>query len=411
MERKDIVDYLTNLFTAAPALGPIPDMKRAYDMIPKPEGFELISTDPPAPTYTPAPQTPPQAPVAPTPAPVAQAPRPVASSPVAPAPTVPTPPVMPAPVAQRPQIEPYSGKYDDNARQALYDQIASKRSENAGWEAIGNVADLNSRVGGGTPLNAAAGVVSKVDNANKTAKADFEAGRTAMVGDQDRALSREDKRAALEATLAAKRESDQLRHEDRKLASESSKALKDLTLGTRNDQFKDSKTQSMRKEIMGAKPYQSYLTVRGMANSVRMATKDPSAYGDLSSIYALVKGLDPTSVVREGEIGLMREVSGLKDRLVGTLEKWGGRGPLTGSQMQDIEKIMGRLEQISADNVRGHAAPTLNQARRMQINEDEILGDIRTGSAEPAPAAAPQGDASGEARRARIAQLRKELGK
>ena len=417
MNREDIVNYLTNLFTAAPAAGPLPDMKRAYDLTKRiAPDFQLISTDAPAPTpgQTPPPQAalpspeqlpPPVAPpVAP---PQAAAPRPAAPAPVAP----PVPAPAPVAAARPPLAAPSRDKYDDTARQELYDALAAKRSQNAGWEAVGNIADLNSRIGGGTPLNAAAGILKKDADRAAEAKGEFEAGRTALVGEQDRQVAREDKRSALEAALAAKHEDAKLRSEDRRLAAENTANLRDLTLGTRNDQFKDSKTQSMRKEVMGAKPYQSYLTVRGMANSVRMAAKDPSAYGDLSSIYALVKGLDPTSVVREGEIGLMREVSGLKDRLVGTLEKWGGKGPLTGAQMQDIETVMGRLEQISADNVRAHAAPTLNQARRMGIAEDELLGDIQTGGSRPAAQAAPQATGDANARRARIAQLRKELGK
>lgn len=389
---------------AVPEPGPeAPDL--SHPELPPLTREDLLGTPPAAPApQAPVAARPPVAPAAPT------------------APQAPSPMNALAPKPATPDVQNvYGSQYDDNARKALYDDLAAKRQQGAGWEAIGSIADMNSRIGGSNGIGSQDRIAGKVESADKLAKSEFEAGRKGRLEDQAANISL--RKAGREETeykdandansqmsrlavgmagqMLGPQKMKQMGWEpgkstyadvvkllpiiEKQVALETAKSNKSLALSTRDDQFKDSKIQSFRKEIMGGKPYQALLTVSGMAKSVRMAAKDPSAYGDLSSIYALVKGLDPTSVVREGEIGLMREVSGLKDRLLGTLEKWGGRGPLTGTQMQDIEKVMGRLEQIAADNVRNHAAPTLNQAKRMSLAENEIIGDLPSAQAPTAP--------------------------
>lgn len=353
---------------------------------------------------SPMPPTPPQAPVSMPP--VARPTPPMAPANAAPTPTVmpQTPPSMPQmPQPEAPQM---GGQYNDAARQQLYASLADKRKRNAAWAAVGGLGDMAARMGGGTPMNTQQTILAQGKQDDTTAREQFEAGRKG---------TREELADYLKQKIDArdfglKEKELGLKHEEIKANREATRANKELTLSEKTGQFNDNKTRQFREEIMSGKPYQNYLTVHGMAKSVRMAASNPSAYGDLSSIYAMVKGLDPTSVVREGEIGLMREVTGLKDKLTSTLEKWGGNGPINAGMMKDIETVMGRLEGIAADNVRSHAAPTLNQARSMKLAENEIMGDLPTGQN---PAQAPTASGSGmspEQRRARIAQLRQQQG-
>lgn len=405
-------------------------------MDPVPQGPTPMTPEQQAAAQMPTPPTPPAMP------PVAAKPAIPAALPAQPNPlrTVePTPaPAQPAAPAQ-PQI---GSEYNDAARQQLYAQLAEKRKENAGWAAAGSLGDMAMRMGGNTPIGTQQNILAQGNKEEAAAREQFEAGRKGRIEDIGTNLSlkkagREEteyqdqndpnsQQSKLAVALAMKYAPDQAKQMgwaagkstyadvikvlpimEKINSAEAAKSNKALALSEKTDQFNSNKTRQFREEVMGGKPYQSYLTVHGMAKSVRMAAQNPTAYGDLSSIYALVKGLDPTSVVREGEIGLMREVTGLKDKLSSTLEKWGGKGPINASMMKDIERVMGRLEQIAADNVRAHAAPTLNQARSMKLNENEIMGDLPTGASQAAPTADP----AAQARRSRIAQLRAELGK
>lgn len=367
-------------------------------------------------------------PVPPTPvSPAISAPavnKPVISAPVTPA--IPAPQSTPSPL-ESPTTNDLSlgDKYNDAAREKLYAELAAKKKNGSAWAAAAGLGDMARRMGGSTGVNAQENIQNQINANDKTEREQFETGRKAQTEDLATNLSlkkagREEQeykdqndpnsqQSKLAVALAMKYAPEQAKQMgwqagkstyadvikvlpimEKINAAEAAKANKELALSEKTNQFNTNKTRQFREEIMGGKPYAGYLTVHGMAKSVRMAAKDPSSYGDLASIYALVKGLDPTSVVREGEIGLMREVAGLRDRLLGTLQTWAGKGPITGQQMQDIETIMGRLEQIAADNVRAHAAPTLNQARSMNLPENQIIGDLPTGQSTAAAQMAPK---------------------
>ncbi len=222
-----ITDYLLKLFGNQP----VEPMATAAN------AALAVRSLPSSPEPTPAPMPPT---VMAPPASVA-APAPTMPAPAAPAPVQPqTPPVSNTPLKSKPampsglpQVPPPSARYDENARQALYDQLAQKRGQNAGWGAIANVADLNSRVGGGHPTTAYNDMQDRQNTAEKGALGQFEAGRKASneerefaSKERDVAISQQDKRQALKDMLEMKRE-----------VAKSAKEGHDLTLGTRNDQF------------------------------------------------------------------------------------------------------------------------------------------------------------------------------
>lgn len=374
----------------------------------RPEGMELISDAGGPPPVAPGqPQLPAQLPVqppvvptpspTPTPAPVA-APRPVAAPSRTPvAPSRPVQPIQP-PV----EIPPLGSKYDDNARQDLYDSLAQKRSQNAGWEAVSNVADMNSRVGGGTPLNAHQGMVERRTNDEKTAKGDFEAGRTAMVNEHDRAVSAQDKRDAVRAALEQKALDSKTRSEDRRYLADAAKGQKDLQLSTKQDQFNEGLTTKLSGQIRNHPVYKNYLTLHGATEQARRAVENPSAYGDLSLVYSTIKGLDAQSAVKEGEVRLMQEMASLKNKLLGYTQAMADGQKLRPEQKADALNIISSMEKIAKDNVLDMATPILNQSKRAGLQENEVNPFYE------APKAAPAGS---QDRKARIAQLRAELGK
>jgi hypothetical protein len=280
---------------------------------------------------------------------------------------------VPAPSpAALPQLPENSGKYDDNARQTLYDALAQKRSQNAGWGAVANVADMNVRVGGGQPLNAYSQMSERQTNDEKTAKGDFEAGRTAMVGEHERAVSAQDKRDALKAALEQKALDRETRSEDKRYAADALKGQRDITLGTKKDQFNEGLTSKLRGQIEQHPAYKNYLTLHGATEQAKRALENPSAYGDLSLIYSTIKGLDAQSSVREGEVKTMAEMASLKNRLLGSLQTVANGQHLTPEQKQDAKNVIASMEKIARDNVTTTLAPTLNQAKRAGLQENEI---------------------------------------
>ena len=72
-------------------------------------------------------------------------------------------------------------------------------------------------------------------------------------------------------------------------------------------------------EIKLAKDYEAqskdYLTVKKQADIIKAALNDPSAIGTLASATAVMKMLDPGSVVRESELGMAMKSTGALDRL------------------------------------------------------------------------------------------------
>lgn len=373
------------------------------------------------------PRLPEEMPATPPPAPMAmpRAPKPPMPAPQMDIPEAPAAPMTPAP---SPTMESVVGpNFDDAARARLHQMIAERGKRGLLGSAFAGFGDVITNSYGKGGQNTMDQTFERAANTDKELKGNFEAGRKAKMEDfaTNQALKKsgreeqeyqdqnspDSQMSKLSVGLAQQMlGADKIKQlgwmpgktsyadvikvlpiMEKITAQELARSSKNMMHEEKTGQFNDNKTRQFREEIVGSPAYKGMQTVRGMARSVRMAAKDPSAYGDLSSIYALVKGLDPTSVVREGEIALMREVSGLRDRLVGSLQKWGGKGPLTGQQLKDVETVMSRLEQISRDNVRAQAAPTLNQARRMGLIENEIIPDLGEDMQMNAPA--PQASA------------------
>lgn len=80
-----------------------------------------------------------------------------------------------------------------------------------------------------------------------------------------------------------------------------------------------SKTEKIDAEMNLAKQYDAqsadYVTVKKQADIIKSALNDPSAIGTLASATAIMKMLDPGSVVRESELGMAMKSTGALDRL------------------------------------------------------------------------------------------------
>jgi len=407
---EQLKDYLLKLFGNQPVepMATAANLAQAYRA--RPEGMELISDaggPPPTPQQPPIP-----APQAAAPAPILP---PVAPKQVAPAPMPTSPPMpaaTPAPAPTAPPVNPvqsvYGSKYDDNARQQLYDSLAAKRRDNAGWAAIGDVADLNANVGGGTLMNSGNNIRDRQLAQEKLAKGDFEAGRESKLKDATANIAlqkagREDteykdandpnsQMSKLAAGLAGQllgpekaakmgwapgksTYSDVIKVlpiVEKQVALEIAKTNKEITLGTKKDQFNEGLTSKLRGQIENHPAYKNYLTLHGATEQAKRAIDNPSAYGDLSLIYSTIKGLDAQSSVREGEVKTMAEMASLKNRLLGSLQTVANGQHLTPEQKQDAKNVIASMEKIAKDNVLTTVAPISAQAKRAGLQEQEI---------------------------------------
>lgn len=366
-----------------------------------------------APTQTPAPlpptpPTPPPVavPTAPVAAPVAKGPVPPAQ--ITPLESNPSAPVK-APTSPANEIQSiYGSKFDDKARQALYDDLASKRKENAGWGLLANTADMASKAGGGHPTTAYNDMNTRLVESEKVAKGDFESGREAKRSDAVANIAlRKSGREETEyadandpnaqmSKIAVGMATDLLGADkvakmgwapgkstyadvikllpiiEKKIAAETAKTNKELSLSTRNDQFNEGLTDKLRTRIQTHPSYKAYQTVHGATNQARKAIANPSAYGDLSLIYSAIKGLDAQSAVREGEVKLMQEMASLKDRAGSYFKALASGQTLTDSQKADVGVILNRMDAIAKDNLDFTARPILEQAKRAKLQESEI---------------------------------------
>lgn len=106
--------------------------------------------------------------------------------------------------------------------------------------------------------------------------------------------------------------------------------------------------QSIRKEFDDVPEVKNYRTVVPIIESARNAPDTPA--GDLDLIYAVGKILDPTSVVREGEMNLVIKSGSPLQRVVGNINYiMAGRGRLPADQRAELTKMLDtRVSQLES---------------------------------------------------------------
>jgi hypothetical protein len=114
------------------------------------------------------------------------------------------------------------------------------------------------------------------------------------------------------------------------------------------------------KEFEGAPEVQSYNVLASTVTSLSNAVYDDSKVSDLDFVYGVAKALDPTSVVRESEAGMVIDAQGLDAATLGRINGiWGG-GALLPNQ---------RLELLSLVRRRAEALRPLAETKRKNILE------------------------------------------
>jgi hypothetical protein len=96
--------------------------------------------------------------------------------------------------------------------------------------------------------------------------------------------------------------------------------------GTVVPDFKD--TQALRKEYQATPQYQTFVQAQPIYKSMQEASKRNTRASDLNLVYGLAKIFDPNSVVREGEMVLVKDTSSIPDWLTGEINRLNGGASL-----------------------------------------------------------------------------------
>lgn len=160
---------------------------------------------------------------------------------------------------------------------------------------------------------------------------------------------------------------------ERKAARDAAATNKHLSLEEKESQWKERQTKDYRDKLQSSDPYKNWTTLKQARVGIEAATKDPSAFGDVSTIYGFVKSLDPNSAVREGEIHLMGVAASVKSRLQRAVNRMASGQQLTAEQRADILKWAKQREQTARTILKQHSAPTFEQSDRLGLNRTDIL--------------------------------------
>lgn len=147
----------------------------------------------------------------------------------------------------------------------------------------------------------------------------------------------------------------------------------------------------LRKEIHTLPSYKNWTQAEPIYRSMLETQGTDSKASDLNLVYGLGKIMDPTSVVREGEMVMVSKTASLPDWLIGSINGLNGGARLTPETRKAIlAEAKVRAGQYY-DAVQGDVAPYRGIAKRFNMHEDDIIPPIRPLSS--AQAAAPGGAA------------------
>lgn len=171
----------------------------------------------------------------------------------------------------------------------------------------------------------------------------------------------------------------------KKLQLEAIKAQKEMAGSAKSEQFKEKQIQQIRQNLTGGKGFQNMQSIDYNGRIIEDSLKNPNGYGDLGAMFAFMKALDPTSVVREGEQDRFVATASLPTSMVNTLNKWATGKTLQPQQRQQVAEFAKKMRGHALEQYKQGAKPSIEQAKRLGYNLSEI--DPMFEDAPEAPAA------------------------
>lgn len=132
----------------------------------------------------------------------------------------------------------------------------------------------------------------------------------------------------------------------------------------------------VRKEVQGLPSYKNYSQAAPIWETMVDASSRDTKAADLNLVYGLGKMFDPASVVREGELVMVKDTSSLPDWLVGSINSLNG-----GARLQPATRDMVLNEAHSRMNsyktmLDSDMSAYSDLAGRYQINPQDILPNL-----------------------------------
>lgn len=169
----------------------------------------------------------------------------------------------------------------------------------------------------------------------------------------------------------------------KRLQMEFMKQQKEISIGEKTEQFSEKQIQQIRQNLTGSDAFKNMQTIDYNARLVEDSMREPGAYGDLAAMFAFMKALDPTSVVREGEQERFQSTASLPTGMANTLNKWATGKTLQPSQRKEVADFTNKMREHKIEAYKQYNKPALEQAKRLGYNLSEIDPLFEERKAEP----------------------------
>jgi hypothetical protein len=141
---------------------------------------------------------------------------------------------------------------------------------------------------------------------------------------------------------------------------------------------KRAREGDLRKEYNGLPDIKAYNEVNTAYNQIKVATQRPSPANDLAAATKFMKLLDPNSVVRESELIMAVQASGLADRIANTGNRILNGEKLTATQRKDFFDAATQFYKIAEDKKRAIDTQYTNIGIESNLNYKNIIPGIKT---------------------------------
>lgn len=121
-----------------------------------------------------------------------------------------------------------------------------------------------------------------------------------------------------------------------------------------------------------SQPFKQYQEFAIRQDTIKNAIANPGAFGDIATIFAFMKTLDPASVVRESEYATARDAGSLFTRAKNAVQKLESGKQLTDRQRSELNQFVNHLGSTYEQNYRNYMKPLYSQAAKRGVAVEDI---------------------------------------
>jgi hypothetical protein len=130
----------------------------------------------------------------------------------------------------------------------------------------------------------------------------------------------------------------------------------------------------LRSDFRSEPVYKGFEEVKSAKNQIDQAAKMASPAGDLAAATKVMKILDPGSVVRESELGMAMQATGLEDKVRNYAQMVVDGTKLTPSQRKDFTELSNKLYNASAEQFNQKRGEYAGIAERNKLDVNAAVG-------------------------------------